>query len=161
MAGDGRLRATIEKQVRELGLSDRVRMPGLVAEIPELMVHLFDVHVLPSLSEGLPVVAIEACAAGLFSVCSDTVTPELSEHLVGRIGYISLAAPVSHWADVIEAGFQRRIAPERAVAAVGSTRLSIMSSVEELVAMYRSRLGQQRAAPLPWVEPASPQLNLS
>jgi glycosyltransferase involved in cell wall biosynthesis len=147
MAGDGRLRATIDKQVRAFGLYDRVRMPGLVADIPELMIHLFDVHVLPSLAEGLPVVAIEACAAGLFSVCSDTVTPELGEHLVGRMEYVSLASPVSRWADVIEASFQRRIAPEQAVAAVRSTRLSIKSSVEELVAMYRSRLHQHRAAP--------------
>lgn len=145
MAGDGRLRATIEKQVRAIGLYDRVRMPGLIADIPELMVHLFDVHVLPSLAEGLPVVVIEACAAGLFSVCSDAVTPEVGEHLVGRVEYVSLASPVSRWADVVEAGFQRRIAPEQAVATVRSTRLSIKSSVEELVAMYRSRLDQHRA----------------
>jgi glycosyltransferase involved in cell wall biosynthesis len=157
MAGDGRLRATIEKQVRALGLADRVLMPGLVADIPELMIHLFDVHVLPSLAEGLPVVAIEACAAGLFSVCSDTVTAELGEHLVGCVEYVSLASPVSRWADVIEAGFQRRIAPEQAVATVRSTRLSIRSSVEELVTMYRSRLNHRRAGPAHRAEPACPQ----
>jgi glycosyltransferase involved in cell wall biosynthesis len=145
MAGEGPLRPTIAQQVRALGLDDRVRMPGVVADIPELMIHLLDVHVLPSLAEGLPVVAIEACAAGLYSVCSDTVTPELGEHLVRRMEYASLASPVSHWADVVEAGFQRRIAPEQALAAVRSTRLSIESSVEELVAVYRSRLDQQRA----------------
>jgi len=161
MAGDGRLRAAIEKQVHAFGLYDRVRMPGLVANIPELMINIFDVHVLPSLSEGLPVVAIEACAAGLFSVCSDTVTPELGEHLLGRVEYVSLGSPVSHWADAIETGFQRRIGPEQALAAVRSTRLSIQSSVEELVAMYRSRLHQHRAAPPPWVAPAPPQPNLS
>jgi glycosyltransferase involved in cell wall biosynthesis len=146
MAGDGRLRATIEQQVRAFGLYDRVRMPGLVADIPELMIHLFDVHVLPSLAEGLPVVAIEACAAGLFSVCSDAVTPEVGEHLVGRVEYVSLASPVSRWADVIEVALQRRIAPEQAVAAVRATRLSIKSSVAELVAMYRSRLDQHRGS---------------
>jgi glycosyltransferase involved in cell wall biosynthesis len=160
MAGDGRLRATIEKQVRSFGLYDRVRMPGLIADIPELMIHLFDVHALPSLAEGLPVVAIEACAAGLFSVCSGAVTSELGEHLVGRMEYVPLASPISEWAEAIEAGFQRRIAPERALAIMRFTRLSIQSSVEALITMYRSRLDQQRLERPPWVEPASPQSHL-
>jgi glycosyltransferase involved in cell wall biosynthesis len=145
MAGDGRLRPTIERQVRELGLHDRVRMPGLVANIPELMVHLFDVHVLPSIAEGLPVVAIEACAAGLFSVCSDAVTSELREHLPGRLEYLPLAASLATWADAVGGGLRRRMRPKQAWETVRSTPLCIESSVEALVTTYRSRLDQSRA----------------
>ncbi|MGD0262274.1 MAG: glycosyltransferase [Verrucomicrobiota bacterium] len=145
MAGDGRLRPTIEKQVRAFGLYDRARMPGLVADIPELMIHLFDVHVLPSLAEGLPVVVIEASAAGLFTVCSNTITSELGEHLPGHLEYVSLAAPVATWADAVEAGLRRRMLPKQAWGTVRSTPLCIESSVEALVAMYRSRLDQHRA----------------
>jgi len=145
MAGDGRLRAVIEQQVRAFGLYDRVRMPGLIADIPELMTHLFDVHVLPSLSEGLPVVAIEACAAGLFSVCSDSITAEVEEHLSGRVGFISLAAPIAAWAAAIEGGLRRRVPPRQGLETVRSTPLSIESSVQALVAMYRSRLDQHCA----------------
>jgi glycosyltransferase involved in cell wall biosynthesis len=148
LAGDGPLRPQIEAQVQALGLTDRVLMPGLIANVPELMVNLFDVHVLPSLSEGLPVVVIEACAAGLFSVCSDSITAELEEHLPARVGYVSLAASIATWADEVEAGLQRRLPPKQGLEFVRSTPLSIGSSVEALVAMYRSRLQQHRARSL-------------
>jgi len=145
MAGDGPLRSEIEAQVRALGLTGRAHMPGLITNVPELMVHLFDVHLLPSLAEGLPVVVIEASAAGLFTVCSETVTSELGEHLPGRVGYLSLAAPISAWADAVEAGLQQRIQPKQALETVSSTPLTIESSVEALVTMYRFRLAQHGA----------------
>jgi glycosyltransferase involved in cell wall biosynthesis len=148
MAGDGRLRAAIEKQVSAFGLNNRVRIPGLVADIPELMTHLFDVHVLPSLSEGLPVVTIEACAAGLFTLCSDTVTSEVGEQLPDRVEYVSLAASSESWADAVEAGLRRRIAPKQGMQIVRSSSLSVESSAEALVKMYRSRLEQHRTRKL-------------
>lgn len=137
MAGDGPLREQIQDQVRSLGLTDRVRMPGLVANVPELMVHLFDVHVLPSLAEGLPVVVLEAAAAGLFSLCSESVTSEVAEHLPGRIRFLSLGAPISAWADAVKAGFQRRISPHDAIGMFRCTPLSIQSSVQALLDTYR------------------------
>ncbi len=161
MAGDGPMRPVIANGVVALGLDDRVRMPGLVADIPELMMHLFDVHVLPSLSEGFPVVTVEACVAGLFSVCSDTVTSEVGEHLVGRVQYVSLASSPSQWADAAEVGIRRRIAPEAGLAIVCSTPLTIKSSVEGLVAMYRSRLAWGPVAPARWAQPGLAQTRLS
>ncbi|MCW5556034.1 MAG: glycosyltransferase [Verrucomicrobiae bacterium] len=159
MAGDGPMRPQIEAQVRTLGLTGRVRMPGLMDNMAELMVHLFDVHVLPSLSEGLPVVVIEACAAGLFTLCSDTITSEVGEHLPGRVEYISLVASVGTWADAVEAGLLRRIAPKQGLQIVRSTPLSTGSSAEALIAMYRSRLEQHCAEKLPQsVGAASPNM---
>jgi glycosyltransferase involved in cell wall biosynthesis len=149
MAGDGPLRPRIEAQVRALGLSHRVHMPGLVANVPELMLHLFDVHALPSHSEGLPVVVIEASAAGLFTVCSDTVTSEVGEHLPGRLEYVSLTTPIAAWADAVEAGLRRRVLPKQALEAVRSTPLSIETSVEALLDMYRLGLGRYRSNSLP------------
>ena len=143
MAGTGPLRSQIEEQVRSLGLSHRVRMPGLIANVPELMVHLFDVHVLPSISEGLPVVAIEACAAGLYTVCSDTITDEVGEHLPSRVKYLSLGACIPAWADATEAGLRNRISSEEGSQMVRSTTLSIESSVDALVDMYRHRLDRR------------------
>lgn len=145
MAGDGPLRSQIEEQVRSLGLTHRVRMPGLIANVPELMVHLFDVHLLPSLAEGLPVVVMEAAAAGLFSVCSNSVTSELGEQLPGRVNFLSLTAPLNVWADGAEEGLRQRISPEDGSKNVRSTTLSIESSVQALLSMYRQRLDQYRA----------------
>ena len=64
IAGDGPLRAFLERQVDELGLGDQVILPGIVHDLPELMPGA-DLFVLPSLWEGLPLALLEAMACGL------------------------------------------------------------------------------------------------
>lgn len=144
MAGDGPLRPQIEAEVRALGIADRVRLPGPVSDVPSHMVHLFDVHVLPSLFEGLPVVAIEAAAAGLYSILSDRVTSELDDRLPGRTERLALEAPLATWADRIERGVARRESPSAGIARVRATPLSIDHSVQDLVDMYQARLAAAR-----------------
>jgi glycosyltransferase involved in cell wall biosynthesis len=140
MAGDGPLRPKIEAEVHALRIANRVRMPGLLPDVPAHMTHLFDVHVLPSLSEGLPVVAIEAAAAGLYSILSDRITNELAEHLPGRTEQLALEAPLAKWADRIEYGITQRESPLVGIARVRATPLSIERSVQDLVDMYRRRI---------------------
>ena len=144
MAGDGPLRPQIEAEARALGIINRVRMPGLLPDVPAHMSHLFDVHVLPSLSEGLPVVAIEAAAAGLYSVLSDRSTNELADYLPGRTEQLALEAPLATWADHIAQGVARRESPSAGIARVRVTPLSIDRSVQDLVDMYRHRLAAMR-----------------
>lgn len=64
LAGEGRLRQSLEKQARDLGLADRVRFLGLRRDVP-LVYRALDVFVLPSLWEGLPLALLEAMGAGL------------------------------------------------------------------------------------------------
>jgi glycosyltransferase involved in cell wall biosynthesis len=52
----------MEKMIADLGLSDRFRFLGLCNRVPELLAAL-DVFILPSVSEGLPMVILEAMAA--------------------------------------------------------------------------------------------------
>src|SRR5829696_317888 len=61
-AGDGPLRAQLEQQVRELGISGRSVFLGNRSDIPDLLAAA-DLLVLPSLYEGLPVSVLEAMAA--------------------------------------------------------------------------------------------------
>jgi glycosyltransferase involved in cell wall biosynthesis len=140
MAGDGPLRPQIEAEVHALGIANRVRMPGLLPDVPAHMTHLFDVHVLPSLAEGLPVVAIEAAAAGLYSVLSDRITNELADHLAGRTEQVALESSLIIWADRIEHGITQRESPLVGIARVRATPLSIERSVQDLVDMYRRRI---------------------
>lgn len=140
MAGDGPLRPSLEHLVQQLNLSSRVRFTGLIPDVPAHMAHLFDVHVLPSLAEGLPVVAIEAAAAGLYTVMSENVTEEVIEHLPGRIERLSLSTPLARWADRIELGISMREPPSVGLARVQKSVLSIGSSADALVSLYRSRL---------------------
>jgi glycosyltransferase involved in cell wall biosynthesis len=70
IAGTGNLRDSLEAEARQLGVADRVWFLGLRMDVPELL-QLFDVYVLPSISEGLPMALIEAMAAGCATVATD------------------------------------------------------------------------------------------
>lgn len=64
LIGDGPLRGLIAKNIAQLKLSDSVYLLGERDDVPSLMSKC-DLFLLPSLHEGLPVVALEANAAGL------------------------------------------------------------------------------------------------
>jgi glycosyltransferase involved in cell wall biosynthesis len=76
-AGDGPLRAELQKLARELGVADRTRFLGYVADVPGLLARA-DLFALTSLNEGLPLSILEAMAAGLPVVASRVGgTPEI------------------------------------------------------------------------------------
>ena len=62
--GEGGERARLEVRVREMGLAGRVVLPGFTAELDKFLPWA-DVVTLPSFTEGLPNVALEASAAGV------------------------------------------------------------------------------------------------
>lgn len=62
--GDGPLRGSLEARVAELGLTGRVVLPGFRSDL-DALIGAADVVVLPSFTEGLPNVALEASAAGV------------------------------------------------------------------------------------------------
>ena len=72
MLGDGPLLESVRESVITCGLSDRVTFPGWVT--PETVLDVFarsDILVLPSRSEGLSVVGVQALGMGLALVLSD------------------------------------------------------------------------------------------
>jgi glycosyltransferase involved in cell wall biosynthesis len=70
IAGDGDMRPTLESRVGELGLSGKVVLPGNVPQLNRWMLGA-DIFVMTSLWEGLPLVLLEAMAAGLPGVAFD------------------------------------------------------------------------------------------
>jgi glycosyltransferase involved in cell wall biosynthesis len=64
LVGDGRLRPDLERRVRELELSARVRFLGTRRDLP-LIYRSLDLFVQPSLWEGLPLALLQAMGAGL------------------------------------------------------------------------------------------------
>ncbi len=62
--GEGPLRGELEAQVAKLGLTGRVVLPGFRTDL-DALIGGADVVVLPSYTEGLPNVALEASAAGV------------------------------------------------------------------------------------------------
>ena len=74
LIGDGNLREKVHLYVTEKNI-ENVKFLGVRNDIPDLMVAM-DAVVMPSLYEGLPVVGVEAQAAGLNLYLSNTISKE-------------------------------------------------------------------------------------
>lgn len=72
LVGKGPMLEPAKQKADALGISDKILFLGARADIPELM-QAMDVFVLPSLYEGFGIALIEAQAAGLPCVKSDTI----------------------------------------------------------------------------------------
>lgn len=70
IVGDGPLRAELESIADTLGISDRVHFLGARNDVAQLL-PAFDIFALPSLTEGLSIALLEACAAGLAIVATE------------------------------------------------------------------------------------------
>lgn len=76
LIGDGELRKDIENKVKETGMDKKVLFLGKRDDVNNWY-QAMDMFCLPSRFEGLPISVIEAQAAGLPCVVSDTVTEEV------------------------------------------------------------------------------------
>ena len=76
LLGDGIERYKIERLVKSAGVSDNVIFMGYVNNTIEVM-QAIDVMILPSLFEGLPLIAIESQSLGIPILVSDTITEEV------------------------------------------------------------------------------------
>ena len=102
LLGDGEMLQDIRKRVSEKGLDGKVFFEGNVGNANEWY-NAFDVFVLPSIWEGLPVVGVEAQANDLPCIFSDSITKEIA--ITTKAEFIPLATPVSEWANAIMAKF--------------------------------------------------------
>jgi glycosyltransferase involved in cell wall biosynthesis len=95
MIGDGVLKSDIEKQISRMDMKNSVMMVGIRSDVPALL-QAMDVLLFPSLFEGLPGVVLEAQAAGLPCIISDTITDEV--RITDLVEYVSLEKSPEYWA---------------------------------------------------------------
>lgn len=88
----------IQAKAHALGIAEHVRFLGVRSDVADLM-QAMDVFVFPSLYEGLGIVLIEAQAAGLPCVVSDTIPREA--YLTDLVTAEKLSSSVETWADNI------------------------------------------------------------
>ena len=86
IVGTGPLQGQTEELIRSLGLGDRVRLLGVRRDVPELM-SAGDGYVLSSAWEGMPVVLLEAGAAGM-PIVATAVGGNGEVVLDGRTGFV-------------------------------------------------------------------------
>jgi glycosyltransferase involved in cell wall biosynthesis len=105
MVGDGPVRDALQEQVAQLGLAQRVLMPGNQAEVTPWLQAL-DVFVLPSYAnEGVPQALMQAMAAGVPVIS----TPIGSIEELVRHGETGLLGPPRE-ADALRAAIERLLA---------------------------------------------------
>lgn len=98
LVGDGGLKNTICKMVKDKNLESKVMFLGVRSD-PEMVYQVMDVFCLPSLFEGLPVVGIEAQAAGVPCVFSNNISDKV---LITKLSQsIDLSQSAKYWADVL------------------------------------------------------------
>ena len=97
IVGDDAKDVAAKEYVSENGLHDSVKFLGVRNNISEIL-QIFDVFLLPSVSEGAPGSAIEAQAANVPCILSDVITRAVDVG-AGLVKYISLDAPLEYWAE--------------------------------------------------------------
>lgn len=98
LAGVGPLLDEVKKKVSRLNLDDCVMFLGQRTDVRELY-QVFDVFVLPSLYEGLPVVGVEAQASGILCFFSNDMTKEAK--ILKSTTFKSLDDTVESWTEDI------------------------------------------------------------
>lgn len=82
--GEGNERKKLQKQVQEHDISQHVLMPGYRASIPSYL-SKFDIYIMPSLTEGLPITLLEAMLESIPIIASNVGgIPQVLDH--GRYG---------------------------------------------------------------------------
>ncbi len=98
LIGTGDYEERIKKKVDDLKLGDKVIFVGTSHEVNKLM-NAMDVFVFPSLFEGLGMVAVEAQASGLPTICANTIP--LEAKVSDLFEQIDLNASPQIWAEKI------------------------------------------------------------
>lgn len=98
LAGEGELLGLMKQKAADLGIADKVIFAGYRQDL-NCILQAVDIFILPSLYEGLPIVAIEAQGSGLPCLLTDTITKEVS--ISDLVSYMSLTKSAQQWAEKI------------------------------------------------------------
>jgi glycosyltransferase involved in cell wall biosynthesis len=136
LVGGGPLRPKIEASVRAMGFVGNIHFAGTRTDVARLMGGAMDLFVFPSLYEGFGLTVVEAQAAGLRSVVSDTVSKETAVS-PASVEFLALDAGANYWAsrvmNLLEAA---RSESRSAWSGPHGNHFSIHRSVQELTRIY-------------------------
>ena len=133
LIGTGELEQAVKEKARVMGLQDKTLFLGQMADVSEWY-QVMDCFVLPSLFEGLPVVGIEAQAAGLPCFFSDRITDEVL--LSPEVRRIPLGADDAEWAREIIAAKQSEANRNQGMDVVRQAGYDIHEEARKLQEIY-------------------------
>jgi len=148
VGGGDEVRTNLEAQTRTQGFENEIRFAGVRSDVPRLMLSS-DMLLFPSVAEGLGMVAVEAQAAGLRVLASDT-TPRECVVVPGGVEFLSLGDGVAGWADAVLRMLDMPATNwEEWNAAVKGSAFSIENSAATLLNIYQSPLAAELSVAKP------------
>ena len=131
LVGEGKLKSEIEREVQRRNLSKQVIFTGNIGNVNEYLMAM-DTLIFPSIFEGFPISLLEAQAAGLYCVSSDSITEEVN--LTECIRPLSLSAGPKTWAKVAQdmPEINRQKMNERLL----HSKYNMDNSIERLMKLY-------------------------
>lgn len=129
LVGKGELESEVREKSDALGVLSSIVFTGVRSDVPALLSG-FDVLALPSFYEGMPNVVIEAQAAGLACVVSDTVTRQAD--VTGLVEFLPIDDTEAWAKALVSATDGKRPDTKAALAAAG---YDVTKAVEEFVGL--------------------------
>jgi glycosyltransferase involved in cell wall biosynthesis len=143
LVGDGSLRSTLEQRAAERGISSAVTFTGALSDV-RVALKVFDVFVLPSLSETFSNAALEAMAMQLPVILTRTGgASEMIEH--GREGYIVEVSELPRQLPGLLNQLRLDNMLRTRMAAAASMRAQREFSWEGMLTAYQDMLGAREA----------------
>lgn len=98
LVGEDHMNGAVQKEAVGFGIEDKIIFLGVRSDVPDLL-QAADVFVFPSFYEGFPGAVLEAQAAGLPCILSDSITDEIC--ISDTIKRLSIKSPPEVWAKAI------------------------------------------------------------
>ncbi len=139
--GDGRMRSEVEAAAGRHNLGERLLIDGWQNDAAERL-HAFDVFLMPSKFEGLPLALLEALTAGL--ACCASATDGIPEAITdGENGRLCVPGDLDAWVGVLsallnDAGERHRLGT--AAAETARHRFSVEVMARQTVEVYREAI---------------------
>ena len=140
LIGDGPLRDKLRLLAVALGIERSIVWAGVRPDVARLMRGAMDVLLLPSRYEGLPLVGIEAQAAGLPLVVSEAIDPDMD--VIPQIKRVAVNADLSTWVEAVISAFEMtRPDPKASLEAVAA-RFDIALSIDNIAHFYDAAIAE-------------------
>lgn len=107
LVGGGQNRTIYEQMAKDMGMSDNIIFLGIRSDIPRIL-SAFDIILFPSIREGIPGAVLEAQAAGIPCVLSDTIDRTVDMD-IGLLQFLPLDAGDDVWIQYLKSIKNKRI----------------------------------------------------
>lgn len=134
LIGRGELESSLKESVNQRGLSENVMFLGVRSDISELL-HCMDMLLMPSYFEGNPVTLIEAQAAGVPALISDSITRKIDLNL-GLIHQCNVKLSAGVWVDRILSIKKPELQLSQIKRAMAEAGYDTESNLQKLIELY-------------------------